>query len=58
VKELNDRAVAYRRQGMSIDDAIKQAVTDFVHHLKGVGYKILSEEEIKRHNELKFFEPL
>jgi hypothetical protein len=43
---------------MSIDDAIKQAVTDFVHHLKGVGYKILSEEEIKRHNELKFFEPL
>ena len=58
IRELNERATAYARHGMSVEAAIKQAVVDYVGQLKGVGYKILSEEEIKRHNNNKFFEPL
>jgi hypothetical protein len=58
VRELNDRATAYCRSGMSIEAAIKQSVTDYAGQLKGVGYKILSEEEVNRHNENKFFEAL
>jgi hypothetical protein len=58
VSELNERAVAYARQGLSIEDAIRQAVIDYRGHLKGAGYRILSEDEIERHSRLKFFEPL
>lgn len=55
---MNERATAYCRNGMSVEAAIKQTVTDYVGQLKGVRYKILSEEEIKQHNENKFFEAL
>jgi hypothetical protein len=43
---------------LSIEDAIRQAVIDYRGHLKGAGYRILSEDEIERHSRLKFFEPL
>jgi hypothetical protein len=58
IREMNERATAYARQGMSIEAAIKQTVADYMGQLRGTGYKILSEGEIKRHNELKFFEAL
>jgi hypothetical protein len=58
VHEMNERAAAYARQGLSIDAAIRQAVIDYVSQLKGVGYKILSYEDIERLQRLKFFEPL
>jgi hypothetical protein len=42
---------------MSIEAAIKQAVTDWKGHLAGVGYKILSVDEIEKNGGLTFFEP-
>jgi hypothetical protein len=58
VNEMNERAISYVRQGLSIDAAIQQAVTDYVSQLKGVVYKIMSYEDIERLQRLKFFEPL
>jgi hypothetical protein len=56
IRELNERATAYVRNGMGIEAAIKQAVTDWKHHLAGVGYKILSVDEIEKNGGLTFFE--
>jgi hypothetical protein len=56
VRELNQRAYEYVRNGMSIEAAIKQAVTDWKGHLAGVGYKILSVDEIEKNGGLTFFE--
>ena len=58
IREMNERATAYLKHGLNIEDAIKQTVTDFLPQLRGVGYKILSLEEIERHHQQKFFEEL
>jgi hypothetical protein len=57
IRALNERAAAYVRNGMSIEDAIKQTVQDYIVQLRGTGYRILSVEEIERHNDpTHFFE--
>jgi hypothetical protein len=59
IREMNERATSYHRQGLSIEAAIKQTVADYMSQLRGTGYRILSEEEIKRHNDpTHFFEAL
>jgi hypothetical protein len=58
IRDMNERAAAYVRNGMSIEDAIRQTVQDYVTQLRGTGYRILSVEEIERHNSNKFFEAL
>jgi hypothetical protein len=63
IREMNERATSYCRQGLSIEAAIKQTVADYMSQLKGTCYKILSEEEIKRdldrrYNPSEFFEAL
>ena len=55
IEELNDSAADYVRSGMSIDDAIQQAVIDHLPLLRGRGYRILSVEEIERSNASRFF---
>jgi hypothetical protein len=63
IREMNERATSYCRQGLSIKAAIKQTVVDYMGQLRGTGYKILSEEEIKRdldrrYSTADFFEAL
>ena len=56
VYELNDRASGYCKNGMGIEFAIEQAVKDWAPYLRGVGYRILSLEEIQLNGSTKFFE--
>jgi hypothetical protein len=63
IREMNERATSYHRQGLSIEAAIKQTVADYIGQLRGTGYRILSEEEIKRdldrhYSTADFFEAL
>jgi hypothetical protein len=59
IRDMNERAAAYVRNGMSIEAAIQQTVQDYIAQLRGTGYRILSVEEIERHNDpTHFFEGL
>jgi transposase len=58
IRDMNERAAAYVRNGMSIEDAIKQTVQDYITQLRGTGYRILSMEEIEQSSRGKFFEGL
>jgi predicted type IV restriction endonuclease len=57
IDELNQRARSYLNyEERNIEAAQKQAITDFQNYLAGVGYKVLSPEEVKANNKQKFFE--
>lgn len=58
IYKLNERARGYVRSGMTIDDAIRQAVVDWIRYVSGVGYRTLSEAEIEQNDKTVFFAEL